>query len=244
MGPVKISFVIPAFNEERLIGETLRHIREGAEVFHQRNWPSEIIVCDNNSKDRTAELARAAGAIVVFEQINQIARARNRGAMEAKGDWLIFVDADSKPSRELFQDVAEQIESGQFLAGGSVVKLDGDHAMARRVTAIWNFVSRRFCLLAGSFIFCETAAFREVGGFSNELFAAEELDLTKRLKELARSKKKQMVILHQHPLTTSPRKMELYTARQHLWFMLKAALLPGRTIRSREACFIWYDGKR
>jgi len=54
-----------------------------------------MIVCDNNSTDRTAEIARAAGAIVVYEPVNQIARRRNCGAAAATGDWLIFVDADS-----------------------------------------------------------------------------------------------------------------------------------------------------
>src|SRR4051812_8089396 len=92
---LKISIVIPAFNEERLIRETLHQIKEAAAVFHERHWETEIIVCDNNSKDQTAQLAREAGACVVFEPINQIARARNRGALEAKGEWLLFVDADS-----------------------------------------------------------------------------------------------------------------------------------------------------
>jgi len=240
---LKISIVIPAFNEERLIAGTLHHIKQAAEIFRDRHWEAEIIVCDNNSKDRTAQIARDAGVAVVFEPINQIARARNRGAMEAKGDWLLFVDADSKPGRELFAEVLDAIESNLCLAGGCLVKLEGDHALANRITGIWNFLSRRLCLLAGSFIFCEAKAFREIGGFSNELFAAEELDLTKRLKELARTRKKRVVILEKHPLATSPRKVELYTLRQHLWFMTKALLLPG-TLRNRDACYIWYDGKR
>jgi cellulose synthase/poly-beta-1,6-N-acetylglucosamine synthase-like glycosyltransferase len=189
-------------------------------------------------------LAREAGATVVFEPINQIARARNRGAQEAKGEWLLFVDADSKPAKELLKEVIEQIESGACLGGGSLVKLDGDHSMANWVTGIWNFLSRRLCLLAGSFIFCDAKTFREIGGFSSELFAGEELDLTKRLKEVARKRNKKIVILYRHPLITSGRKVELYTLRQHLWFMTKTLLLWGRTMRSREACYIWYDGKR
>jgi glycosyltransferase involved in cell wall biosynthesis len=241
---VKISIIVPAFNEERLIAETLRSLKTAAEVFGERNWEAELIVCDNNSKDKTAHLARQAGATVVFEPINQIARARNRGAQEAKGDWLLFVDADSKPTKELLGEVIEQIESGAYLAGGSVVRLDGDHSTAKWITGLWNFLSRRFCLLAGSFIFCETKTFREIGGFSNELFAGEELELTKRLKEVARKRNKKIVILHRHPLVTSDRKVELYTLRQHLWFMTKTLLLGGRTMRSREACYIWYDGKR
>jgi glycosyltransferase involved in cell wall biosynthesis len=222
----------------------LRNLNSTAEVFREHGWETEIIVCDNNSKDKTADLAREAGATVVFEPINQIARARNRGAQEAKGNWLLFVDADSQPTKELLGGVVDEIESGKCLAGGCVVRLGGDHPIAKRLVLIWNFLSRALSLLAGSFIFCETAAFREIGGFSNELFAGEELDLSKRLKEVARKKNKKIVILHRHPLITSPRKVELYSLRQHLWFMTKAFLFPGRTMRSREACYIWYDGKR
>lgn len=240
---MKLSIVIPAFNEERLIGDTLRCINAGLEIVKQKGWDTELIVCDNNSTDRTAELARAAGAKVAFEPVNQIARARNCGAAAATGDWLLFVDADSHPSRELFGEMIEQIVSGTCLAGGCTVKLEGDYPMGRRVTGLWNCISRVCHWLAGSFIFCEAAAFREIGGFSNELFAAEELDLSKRLKRLAKRRGKRIVILHRNPLVTSARKMHLYTMREHLGFMLRAVLAPG-TIRRREACFIWYDGRR
>jgi glycosyltransferase involved in cell wall biosynthesis len=157
---VKISIVVPAFNEERLLGDSLAQIKSAAGAFTQIGWEVELIVCDNNSTDRTAEIARAAGAIVVFEPINQIARARNRGASIATADWLVFVDADSHPSAELFTDVAEQIKSGRCLAGGVTVRLDEKHFVAGWVTRLWNCASRIFKLLAGSFIFCEAAAFR------------------------------------------------------------------------------------
>ena len=121
---MRVSIVIPAFNEERLIGETLRHIGLASEAFTRPGWETETIVCDNNSTDRTAELARASGAQVVFEPVNQIARARNTGAAAATGDWLVFVDADSQPSARLFAEVVEQIQGGRCLAGGVTVRLD------------------------------------------------------------------------------------------------------------------------
>src|SRR5882724_6787627 len=108
---VKISVVVPAFNEERLLPATLRSIHAAAAVFSARGWASELIVCDNNSTDRTGEIARAGGAEVVFEPVNQIGRARNRGAEAATGDWLLFVDADSQPGRELMSEVAAAIET-------------------------------------------------------------------------------------------------------------------------------------
>jgi glycosyltransferase involved in cell wall biosynthesis len=241
---VKISIVVPAFNEERLLGESLAQIRLAAVTFTQTGWETELIVCDNNSTDRTAEIARAAGAIVVFEPINQIARARNSGANAATGDWLVFVDADSHPSAELFADVAKQIKSGRCLAGGATMRMDEKHFVAGIITWLWNRASRIFKLLAGSFIFCETAAFRKIGGFSHELFAAEELELAKRLKKLARETGKRIVILHRHPLVTSARKMKLYTAREHLRFFRRAIFNQRRTLTSREEAHLWYDGRR
>jgi glycosyltransferase involved in cell wall biosynthesis len=242
--PVRISIVVPAFNEERLLGATLANIKTAASAFARRGWESELIICDNNSTDRTAEVARTAGATVVFEPINQIGRARNRGAAAASGDWLVFVDADSHPGAELFDDVAQQIESRRCLAGGSTMILDEDHRIGAIVAAMWNGTSRVFRLLAGSFIFCDTAAFRSIGGFNEELFASEEIELSQRLKEVARAQKKRIVILHDHPLVTSGRKMHLYTAREHLWFLTKTIFGFGATLRSRAACHTWYDGRR
>ena len=64
---MKISIVVPAFNEERLLGASLAQIKSAAAAFTRIGWETELIVCDNNSTDRTAEIARAAGATVVFE---------------------------------------------------------------------------------------------------------------------------------------------------------------------------------
>ena len=241
---MKISVVVPAFNEQKLIGATLRGIAEAAGVFAQRGWETEIIVCDNNSTDATAAMARAAGAIVVFEPVNQIARARNTGAAAATGDWLLFVDADSRPSPALFAEVAGQITSGKCMAGGCTVRLDERHFIADCGTGLWNILSRVFKWAAGSFIYCETGAFRKVGGFNEELFASEEVDLSKRLKKLARSSGKKIVILHRNPLLTSARKMRLYSRRDLARFLRKVIFSPRATITSREACSPWYDGRR
>jgi glycosyltransferase involved in cell wall biosynthesis len=240
---VKISVIVPAFNEEKLLGASLAEIKSAAAAFLARGWRFEIVVCDNNSTDRTADIARAAGAEVVFEPVNQIARARNTGAASATGDWLVFVDADTHPNTELFAEVAEQIISGKCLAGGVTIRLDEKHFVAGLVTELWNGVSRWRKLLAGSFIFVEAGAFRHIGGFSQELFAAEELELSQRLKKFARTLGRKIVILHRHPIKTSARKMRLYTMREHLR-LLGRVLFNRRTLASREACTLWYDGRR
>jgi glycosyltransferase involved in cell wall biosynthesis len=241
---MRISIIIPAFNEEKLIAETLRCVNEATAAFSKRGWDSELIVCDNNSTDRTAQLAQAAGARVVFEAINQISRARNRGAEVANGEWLLFIDADSRPAPELFADVGNAIENGNVLACGSTIRLDGQQRGARMVTALWNWISLTTLSLAGSFILCEAAAFRQVGGFDLKLFASEELDLGKRLRKLAAQSGRKIVILNQHPLTTSARKFELYSSWDYLRFFGRFVFSWGGTLRSAKECHLWYDGRR
>ena len=241
---MKISIVIPAYNEEKLLPATLDSVQAAAGAFGARGWKHEIIVCDNNSSDRTAELASAKGARVVFEPINQIGRARNCGATAATGDWLIFIDADSHPSAALFADIADTASKGGCVAGGSTVRLDKRDMFGDILTGVWNIISRVKKWAPGSCIFCEADAFRELGGFNNELFASEELDLFQRLHKHARKSERQIVILDRHPLVTSARKAHLYTKTEHLKFMLKTVFSFGRTLRSAAECHTWYDGRR
>jgi len=238
---VKLSVIVPAFNEERLLPATLASLKE---VLPALGCPWELIVCDNNSTDRTAEIARAAGANVVFEPVNQISRARNRGAAAATGEWLLFVDADSLPGKELLAETLEAIASGRCLAGGATVEFESRDLLVRFWLALWNATSRLMRWAAGSFIFCEAAAFRAVGGFSEALYAGEEIDFFRRLKRLARRRGRGIVILHRHPLRTSDRKLRLYRWREHLRFLVKTFLTGGRTLRRREDCSVWYDGRR
>ncbi len=241
---MKISVIIPAYNEEKLLPATLESVREASQAFTERGWQTEVVVCDNASTDRTAALADAAGVRVVSEPVNQIGRARNTGARAARGDWLLFLDADSAPSRALMADVAAAIQSGRYLAGGVTVRMEGPYPLAFRIVGLWNGLSRLLSWMAGSFIFVEAAAFGAVGGFNEELFASEEIDLSRRLKRLARDRGRRLIILHRHPLLTSARKIHLYTPGEHLRFLARILLGGGRTLRRREACPTWYDGRR
>lgn len=239
-----VSIVIPAYNEERLLPATLRAVEQARTALSERGWTSEVIVCNNNSTDQTGAVAAAAGARVVFEPINQISRARNAGAAVATGDWIVFVDADSEPSAGLFADMAEAIASGRVLAGGSTLRTEPLSVWYTFFAQLWCTWSRIARHMAGSFIFVEAEAFRSIGGFSTTLFAAEELELSGKLKALARTRGKKVVILHRHPLLTSARKAHLYTFRETVSFLVKTLLRPKRMLTDRDACAIWYDGRR
>ena len=181
---------------------------------------------------------------MVFEPHNQISRARNRGAGVAAGEWLLFVDADSTPSRELFADLKEAMQSGLVLGGGSTVAADEDVLSVRAALAVWNAASRGLRWAAGAFVFCEASAFRSIGGFSEELYASEELELSRRLKRLARERGLEFRILHRHPLQTSARKLHLYGWRELAPVFGRFLLHPRRVLRNARDCSPWYDGRR
>ncbi len=241
---MKISVILPAFNEATLLPATLASVHRSRVAFDQAGWESEVIVCDNNSTDGTGAIAEANGARVVFEPVNMIARARNAGASVATGDWLLFIDADSHPSPELFAAMVRAISSGRVIGGGSTVVMDSAILPARIGAHIWNTISRVKRVMAGSFIFVEASAFREIGGFSGKFYAAEEIDFTRRLKPVARRLRKKIVILSGTPLVTSSRKLRLYTPRELIRLLLNSIFRPKSTLTNKEACHLWYDGRR
>lgn len=241
-----ISIIVPAFNEEKLLGSSLQAVKVAADAaFTGAGLAWELVVCDNNSTDRTADIARSAGAKVVFEPVNQIGRARNTGASAAAGQWLLFIDADSQPSADLLRDVVTLIRRTDVLLAGATITLDEASLLFRFACWFWNTASRLRRLVAGSFILVRAAAFREVGGFDLRFFAGEELDLALRLQQVVgRRDRQRTVILHRHPLVTSARKLRLYRKGEIGRFLLKSIFRPMKTTASREDCSLWYDGRR
>lgn len=241
---MKISVVIPAFNEEKLLPVTLASVQTALPAFRERGWETELIVCDNNSTDRTGDIARAAGAKVVFEPMNQIARARNTGVAAATGDWLLILDADSRPSPEILRDVAEAIAGGRCILGGTTLEPDEIYFTSWVVYKVWNGLSRWRRWATGPLVFCETAVFRQLNGFDEILYSSEDIDFSLRMRRLARQSGREILILNRHPLVTSARKFKLYRWRDYLWFLAKTLFTRGRTLRDKKDCYTWYDGRR
>lgn len=241
-----ISIIVPAFNEEKLLAGSLQAVKTAAaQAFTPAGLAWELVVCDNNSSDCTAEIARAEGATVVFEPVNQIGRARNTGAAAASGRWLLFIDADSQPSRELLADTAELTRRPDVLLAGATIALDEGTLLFRLACGVWNRMSRLRRLVAGSFILVRAAPFREVGGFDLRFFAGEEIDLALRLqKRVGRRDRQKTIILHRHPLRTSARKLRLYRKGEMVRFLFKSIFRPRKTASNREDCALWYDGRR
>ncbi|MDE2367126.1 MAG: glycosyltransferase [Betaproteobacteria bacterium] len=239
-----LSIVIPAFNEERLIGQCLQSISTSLAENYKPGFTSEIIVVDNNSTDGTAVLARQAGARVVFEPVNQIGRARNAGAAQATGDWLLFIDADSLLSPGLLADILQLIDGGKSVGCGSTIRMEGLPWWASSTLNLWTAVSVLFRWAAGALVVCRADAFRDVGGFNQELYAADEITLSQELTKWGRQRGLQFVILTNHPLETSARKVLLYSPQEIFGQILRVILNPRRSLQDKKQLPIWYDGRR
>jgi glycosyltransferase involved in cell wall biosynthesis len=239
-----LSIVIPAFNEARLIERSLQSVAVSIAAHRTSGFTSETIVVDNNSTDNTAELARQAGARVVFEPINQIGRARNAGAAQATGDWLLFLDADSLLSPGLLADIVGAMESGQYVGCGSTLRMDGLPWWANWTLRLWTGASILFRWAAGALVVCRRDAFQDVGGFDQNLYALDEIALSKQLKQWGRKRGLRFTILTRHPLETSSRKMSLYSSREIAGQIFRVLLLPRRTLRDKKRLSVWYDGRR
>lgn len=239
-----LSIVIPAFNEARLIERTLRSVAVSITANQQAGFTSDIIVVDNNSTDNTAELARQSGARVVFEPINQIGRARNAGAAHATGEWLLFLDADSLLNPKLLADIIRVIESRKYVGCGSTLRMDGLPWWANMTLRFWTAVSVLCRWAAGALVVCRRDAFQQVGGFDQDLYALDEIRLSKQLKQWGRRHGLQFTILTGHPLETSSRKVSLYSSREIAAQIFRIFFLPKRTLQDKKHLSVWYDGRR
>ncbi|MDP3281441.1 MAG: glycosyl transferase, partial [Nitrosomonas sp.] len=105
-------------------------------------------------------------------------------------------------------------------------------------------LSVTFRWASGALVVCRADAFRDVGGFNQELFAADEIDLSQLLKQWGRKHSLKFTILTRHPLITSPRKVLLYSGREIAGQILNVLFSPKKTLQDKKKLPIWYDGRR
>ncbi|HEY3662058.1 MAG TPA: putative molybdenum carrier protein [Chthoniobacterales bacterium] len=234
-GAPKLSFVIPAHNEEHELPQTLRALRRAVDAAGE---PFELIVVDDASTDATAEIARSFGARVISIERRQIAASRNAGAHAARGDILFFVDADTHIAPGHVTGALAALAQG-CIGGGARVEMEG------RLPLFTRILVRVFCVVyfgtgfgAGAFLFTRRADFEGAGGFDEQYFAGEEIYFSLALRKRGRFK------ILREPVITSARKLRMHRPGVLLgqtFFIL----LGGRgALRTRDRLALWYDGKR
>jgi glycosyltransferase involved in cell wall biosynthesis len=233
--PSLISFVIPAWNEESVLGRTLDAVNTAARHLAE---PVEVIVADDSSTDRTAEIAREKGARAVTVHHRQIAATRNAGAREARGDLLIFVDADTIVTPAVVCAAVEAVRLGA-VGGGCAIRYGGRIPMYLRLFIpfeVWLF--RQMRIAFGCFLFSTREAFESVGGFDTALYATEEVTIS-----LALRRKGRFVCLRECILT-SGRKLRTHSTIEWFIQMYRITFARDRYIRDRGAMSVWYGERR
>jgi glycosyltransferase involved in cell wall biosynthesis len=240
MASLKYSIIVPAYNEETLLTDTLISIKEAMLSIAD---DGEFIVVDNNSDDNTADIAESMGARVVFEPFNQIARARNKGGENADGEFLIFIDADTHISPELLKSILEDLKSKQYCGGGAVIKFDTElKFLAKVALGAWTFASKKLKLAAGSCFYCTKEGFDAVGGFEEKVYASEEIWFSRRLRKWGKTKGMDFKI-SEIPVITSGRKFNEYS-RFKLFLLLCFHVFIPFAIFSRKLSGFWYTRRK
>lgn len=230
-----ISFIVPAYNEEICLAATLQALHAAGRTAGEAY---EIVVADDASTDRTAEIALQNNAVLVSVAHRQIAATRNAGAKVASGDWLIFVDADTLVNESVVHAAIQAMRNGA-VGGGSGMRFDEPSPRyARFLLSLVVHLFRATGLAAGCFLFCTRKAFDAVGGFDENYFGAEELVMSRALKQQGK-----FLILKQ-TVTTSARKLRTYSLREV--FSLTSGIFRRGTkaVKQREGMEFWYSERR
>lgn len=233
-----ISFIVPAYNEEQCLAETLDAMHATGIALGEAY---EVVVADDGSTDQTAAIAVQKGAIVVSATHRQIAATRNSGALVATGDLLIFVDADTVVNLEVVQAAVEAMRGGA-VGGGAGLRFDEPvPAYARFLLRVIVRIFRATGVATGCFLFCTRSAFTAVGGFDERYYGAEEIVMSRALKNLGRPGR--FVILKQ-TVTTSGRKLRTYSTKETIKMMVRMALRGTKALKQRQGMEFWYAERR
>ncbi len=236
---LRISVIIPAFNEAEYLATTIDTLRRAFETLPEATGVRhEIIVVDNGSTDTTAAVAQSVGARLVSEPLRGVARARNAGARLASGDILVFLDADTLVPPGFAPELLQAALDPVCLGGA----FDTDHRAARvsvRVyLAFWRVIGLCLRVGQGAAQFCRRSAFDALGGYDERFYVGEDVRFYQRLKRAARRRGAHVRLL-QAAVVPSPRRWDQWPLWKTLvWTNPIAAGLLGRWRRMWRG---WYE---
>ena len=185
-----ISVVICAHNEEKGIAKCIEGVKN--QTYPKDNY--EIIVVDNASSDKTAEVAKDLGVRVVFEKNKGIAYARQRGAESAKGDIVAFTDADTLVPKNWLEKIADAFEKDEKLVGfGGTYKINTGTFISKffinNGMYYFYFLGRLFTgawVLIGPNMAFRKSAFEKTKGFDTSISQGEDTDVSQKLQKLGK----------------------------------------------------------
>jgi len=154
-----ISVIIPAYNEEKTLPGTLRALSQQPGVF-------EVMVVDGGSSDGTSELARDQAGVRLLTAPKGRASQMNAGATAARGEWLLFLHADTLLPENALSRLNQWEADPHYQAGGFTHRFSGDDWRLRLVSFLDNVRCRRTHIIFGDqALFVRRVLFQNLGGF-------------------------------------------------------------------------------
>ncbi len=229
-----ISFCIPARNEEKNLPQTIKSIQKACA---KAGVAYEVIVCNNNSTDNTQSVAQRLGAKVVTLEEPNISKARNTAARAAKGDILIFVDADTVLKDTVVEETVSALNSKRYFAVTQIVRHKKYPSVASYGVWFYNFITLLTGIGSGHYMGINKKDFKQVGMFDEEVYAYEDMLFYKKIRKLfgARSIK----VITKTGFTSYRKYEDGHNLKKFLLGVI-GTLLNFKVARNRDNLEYWY----
>jgi cellulose synthase/poly-beta-1,6-N-acetylglucosamine synthase-like glycosyltransferase len=223
-----VSIIIPTLNEEKCIESTLKAIKN-----QDYKGKYEIIVADGMSKDNTIKIAKKYTDKIVLVEKKGAGAGRNAGAKIARGEILLFIDADTIILFNTLSEIVKPFKKKKVI--GATCPIVPLSPKARDFVLYWLFnqfvktsIKSKIPQIAGICCAYRKSSFEEIGGFDESLKVFEDIDLSKRISKLG-----EIVFVEKTFVITSMRRIEAWgrtkAARKYITFYLNY-ILTGKSI--------------
>ena len=238
----RYSLIIPAYNEERLLGRLLDSV-DAARATYGRGDAVEVIVADNASTDRTAVIAAMRGCRVIAVEKRVIAAARNAGARAARGEFLAFVDADAQVHPDTFVEIDRALADPRVVAGATGARLERwsigiafTYAMIVPIVFVTGMDT--------GVTFCRKEDFEAIGGYDESRLVAEDVAFLWALRRLGQTRGQRLARATRAKIVASTRKFDEFGD----WHFFSVAIEGLRHLMRRDltrfTASYWYKPNR
>ena len=224
----RYSLIIPAYNEERLLGRLLDSV-DAARATYGRGDAVELIVADNASTDRTAVIAAMRGCRVIAVEKRVIAAARNAGARAARGEFLAFVDADAQVHPDTFVEIDRALADPRVVAGATGARLERwsigiafTYAMIVPIVFVTGMDT--------GVTFCRKEDFEAIGGYDESRLVAEDVAFLWALRRFGQTRDQRLARATRAKIVASTRKFDEFGD----WHFFSVAIEALRHLMRRD----------
>lgn len=239
---IRFSLVIPAYNEALLLPRLLDTVDAARRRYRGGAGAIQVIVADNASTDKTADIAKARGCELARVEKRVIAASRNGGARAARGELVCFIDADCTIHPQTFNAIDEAMGRDEVVGGATGVRPE---RWSPGLVATW-LVFLPGVLATGmdaGVVFCRRSDFEEIGGYNEALDYAEDVAFLWALRKLGRRRGQRLARLTGVQAVTSTRKFDRHGDWHYFTLLPRSAFSLLRSRHNEAARRYWYDDR-